>query len=154
MLFVLTLLQRLQSEITQLARQHMDVSQERDDAVAAREAAALELRSAALAFPPRARLPSDYVSAFNIIFRRHKSSVSERSSDLQQQLHSCMRCRCCRRRLVLLGVVHATAFYLPPDDAWCGMQHCLQGVVSALLASVVVISTTPISGTRMRCGRR
>jgi hypothetical protein len=36
--------QRLQTEITQLMRQHMDVSQERDDAVAARDAATLELR--------------------------------------------------------------------------------------------------------------
>ena len=42
-------LQRLQTEITQLMRQHMDVSQERDDAVAARDAAALELRSSCLA---------------------------------------------------------------------------------------------------------
>jgi hypothetical protein len=36
--------QRLQTEITQLMRQHMDVSQERDDAIAARDAATLELR--------------------------------------------------------------------------------------------------------------
>jgi hypothetical protein len=36
--------QRLQTEITQLMRQLMDISQERDDAVAARDAASLELR--------------------------------------------------------------------------------------------------------------
>ena len=35
----------MQTEITQLMRQLMDVSQERDDAIAARDAASLELRS-------------------------------------------------------------------------------------------------------------
>jgi hypothetical protein len=48
--------QRLQTEITQLMRQHMDLSQERDDAVAARDAAALELRSVPPPSSPQSRL--------------------------------------------------------------------------------------------------
>jgi hypothetical protein len=80
--------QRLQTEITQHMRQLMDVSQERDDAIAARDAASLELRS------PFATQPTKQQTSNHIEIRRHKSSVSERSGDLQQQLHTCMRYAC------------------------------------------------------------
>jgi hypothetical protein len=66
-------------------RQHMDVSQERDDAVAARDAATLELR---FLFWMELNLR---MALMHWDRRRHKSNVSERSGDLQQQLHTCMR---------------------------------------------------------------